>query len=196
MRKGVSPESSAVRDKILATASELFYNHGIRAVGVDTVVEKAQVAKTSLYRHFGNKDELVVAFLQQKDENFWRDWDRVSAAHADDPRAELFAQLEWIGDRAGRPEYRGCPQINIVAEYPELDHPARQLARAHKARLRERLRVIAERLGCARPDELAGQLGVLLNGAFVSSSMFEGPEEARHLLRTAVSALLAAGKPF
>ena len=70
-----------VRDRILATASDLFYQHGIRAVGVDLVVEKAGVAKTSLYRHFGTKDDLVVAFLQRMDEEFWKTWDEVSQQH-------------------------------------------------------------------------------------------------------------------
>src|SRR6516165_9161625 len=114
-----------VRDKILATASDLFYKQGIRAVGVDLVVEQAGVAKTSLYRHFRTKDDLVVAFLQRMDEEFWKTWDEVSQQHPDDGRAELKAQLEWIGERVNQPDYRGCPQLNIAAEYPELGHPAR-----------------------------------------------------------------------
>jgi AcrR family transcriptional regulator len=180
-----------VRDKILATAADLFYKQGIRAVGVDLVVEKAGVAKTSLYRHFGTKDDLVVAFLQLMDQDFWKTWDTVTAQHADDARAELNAQLDWIGERAGQPDYRGCPQINIAAEFPEVDHPARKLATAHKRELRRRLKVIAERLNCAAPDELAGQLVVLINGAFVSTPMYE-PGEATILLQRAADALIAA----
>jgi AcrR family transcriptional regulator len=180
-----------VRDKILATAADLFYKQGIRAVGVDLVVEKAGVAKTSLYRHFGTKDDLVVAFLQRMDHDFWKTWDTVTAQHADDARAELNAQLDWIGERAGQPDYRGCPQLNIAAEFPEVDHPARKLATAHKRELRRRLKVIAERLHCAAPDELAGQLAVLINGAFVSTPLYE-PGEATMLLQRAADALIAA----
>ena len=180
-----------VRDKILATAADLFYKQGIRAVGVDLVVEKAGVAKTSLYRHFGTKDDLVVAFLQRMDHDFWKTWDTVTAQHADDARAELNAQLDWIGERAGQPDYRGCPQINIAAEFPEVDHPARKLATAHKRELRRRLKVIAERLHCAAPDELAGQLAVLINGAFVSTPLYESGE-ATMLLQRAADALIAA----
>jgi AcrR family transcriptional regulator len=180
-----------VRDKILAAAADLFYKQGVRAVGVDLVVEKAGVAKTSLYRHFGTKDDLVVAFLQRMDHDFWKTWDTVTAQHADDARAELTAQLDWIGERAGQPGYRGCPQLNIAAEFPEVDHPARKLATAHKRELRRRLKVIAERLHCAAPDELAGQLAVLINGAFVSTPMYE-PGEATILLQRAADALIAA----
>jgi AcrR family transcriptional regulator len=180
-----------VRDKILETASDLFYKQGIRAVGVDLVVEKARVAKTSLYRHFGTKDELVAAFLERADLDFWSEWDRVAEQYADNARAELDAQLDWIGERAGQPDYRGCPQINVAAEFPDADHPARKVAKAHKRELRRRLKGIAERLNSAAPDELAGQLTVLVNGAFVSTQIFE-PGEAASLLRRAADALIAA----
>ena len=179
-----------VRDRILATASDLFYQHGIRAVGVDLVVEKAGVAKTSLYRHFGTKDNLVVAFLQRMDEEFWKTWDEVSQQHPDDGRAELKAQLEWIGERVNQPDYRGCPQLNIAAEYPELGHPARKFAKEHKREMRRRLKNIAEKLKSAAPDQLAGQLAVLINGAFVSTPMYK-PGEATTLLQRAADALIS-----
>lgn len=181
-----------VREKILTTACDLFYKHGIRAVGVDLVVEKAGVAKTSLYRHFNTKDDLVVAFLDSMDREFWKDWDAVTAKHSSDAKAELYAQLKWIGERSGDPGYRGCPQINIAAEFPDIDHPARKLAKNHKLDLRKRLKVIAERLNCERPDELAGQLAMLINGAFVSTPMYSKPAEAVKMLRLSADALLTA----
>jgi len=182
-----------VRDKILETASKLFYKQGVRAVGVDLVVEKAGVAKTSLYRHFGTKDDLVAAFLEREDQNFWRQWDRVSEQHADDAKAELDAHLNWIGERVGKLNYRGCPQINVAAEFPEADHPARKVAKAHKREMRRRLTLIAERLNIASPDELGGQLSVLINGAFVSTQILE-PGEAIPLLQHAADALISASR--
>lgn len=185
------PQSTAVKERILETASELFYRMGVRAVGVDLVVSRADVAKTSLYRHFGTKDDLIAAFLEREDADFWRHWDQVTERHRDDPRAELDAHLDWIGKRVGRANYRGCPQINVAAEFPDMNHPARKVAAAHKREMRRRLRSIAERLGVDRPDELAGQLAVLINGAFVSAQMFE-PGEATPLLRQAAHSLIAA----
>lgn len=182
-----------VRDKILETASKLFYKQGVRAVGVDLVVEKAGVAKTSLYYHFGTKDELVAAFLKREDQAFWSQWDRVAEQHADNAKAELDAHLGWIGERVGHLNYRGCPQINVAAEFPEADHPARKVAKAHKREMRRRLMLIAERLNAASPDELGGQLSVLINGAFVSTQIFE-PGEATPLLRRAADALVSASK--
>ncbi|MEO3431982.1 helix-turn-helix domain-containing protein [Inquilinus sp. CAU 1745] len=182
-----------VRDRILETASSLFYRRGVRAVGVDLVVEQAGVAKTSLYRHFRTKDDLIAAFLEREDLDFWGTWDGVAQRHGDDPDAELGAHLGWIGERVGRPNYRGCPQINVAAEFPEADHPARKVAAAHKLELRRRLRGIAVGLGARRPDELAGQLAVLINGAFVSAQLLTA-EEATPLLRNAARGLIEAGR--
>ena len=180
-----------VRDRILATASALFYRHGVRAVGVDLVVEEAGVAKTSLYRHFRTKDDLIAAFLRREDEDFWATWDQAAEPYPADAGAELRAQLDWIGERVGRPGYRGCPQINVAAEFPDIDPPARAGAIAHKKELRRRLRGIADRLGAKRPDDLALQLSLLINGAFVSAQVFD-PGEAAPILQATARSLVAA----
>jgi AcrR family transcriptional regulator len=185
--------SAELRDRILRTASTLFYQRGVRAVGVDLVVEEAGVAKTSLYRHFRTKDDLIAAFLQREDEDFWNKWTRVTELRKADPVAELEAHLDWIAERLGRPNYRGCPQLNVAAEFPDSDHPARKVASAHKQELRQRLKGIAERLRVKRPDELAGQLSLLINGAFVSSQVLS-PGEAGPLLRVTARALIAAAR--
>lgn len=182
-----------VRERILDTASSLFYQRGVRAVGVDLVVAEAAVAKTSLYRYFPTKDDLIVAFLEREDVDFWGLWDAVAAQHAEDPAGELQAHMQWIGERLGRSNYRGCPQINVAAEFAEQDHPARQVARQHMVALRSRLHGIAERLGVPRPEALAAQLAVLINGAFVSSGLLSG-EEATPVLQAAVQALLAGAR--
>jgi AcrR family transcriptional regulator len=188
--KTVEAQAGAdVRDRILDTASDLFYRRGVRAVGVDLVVERAGVAKASLYRHFRTKDDLVAAFLEREDHDFWRTWDGVASLHAADAAAELQAHLAWIGERAGRPNYRGCPQLNVAAEFPDAEHPARLVATAHKRELRRRLTDIATRLGADRPDELGGQLAVLVNGAFVSSSILTA-DEATPLLQSMAHALV------
>jgi len=195
MTKALSDAQSRaeVRQRILDTACTLFYQCGVRAVGVDLVVEKAGVAKTSLYRHFGTKDDLIAAFLDREDADFWATWDRIAGQHADDAAAELDAHLGWIGERVGRPNYRGCPQINVAAEFPDIDHPARKIAATHKLEMRQRLTGIARRLGVARPDELAGQLSLLINGAFVSSQIFQ-PGEATPLLLRMSHALIKASR--
>jgi AcrR family transcriptional regulator len=184
--------SDEVRERILRTASELFYREGAHAVGVDLVVERAGVAKTSLYRHFRTKDDLIAAFLEREDEQFWQQWDNVAQRHRSDAQAELDAHMEWIGERVGRKNYRGCPQLNMAAEFPEGEHPARVVAVSHKKELRRRLKGIADRLGVRRPDDLAAQLLLLVNGAFVSSQVIAA-DEAVPVLQAASRALIAAG---
>lgn len=180
-----------VRERILRTASELFYRAGARAVGVDLVVERAGVAKTSLYRYFRTKDDLIAAFLEREDEVFWQHWDSVAERHRSDPQRELDAHMHWIGERLARENYRGCPQLNVASEFAEAEHPARTIAVAHKKELRRRLKAIADRLGVRNPDDLAAQLLLLVNGAFVSSQVV-APEEAMPVLLAASHALVAA----
>ena len=192
-RSGEESPQVDVRERILETASGLFYRRGVRAVGVDVVVEAAGVAKTSLYRYFRTKDDLIAAVLKREDLDFWATWDGVAEQHAQDGEAELEAHMAWIGERVGRLNYRGCPQLNVAAEFPEADHPARVVARTHKAELRARLKGLAERLGARRPDDLAAQLSVVVNGAFVSSEVLAGDDAAAVLLRTA-RALVAAAR--
>ncbi len=182
-----------VRDRILGTASTLFYERGVRAVGVDLVVLEAAVAKTSLYRYFPTKDDLIVAFLEREDLEFWAQWDGVAMQFPDDPAGELDAHMRWIGERLARSNYRGCPQINVAAEFAEQDHPARQVSQRHMQALRSRLQDIAKRLNVPRPKQLAAQLAVLVNGAFVSSGLLS-PEEATGVLRGALKALLAGAR--
>lgn len=182
-----------VRERILSTASRLFYERGVRAVGVDLVVQEAEVAKTSLYRYFSTKDDLIVAFLEREDLEFWAQWDVVAKKHLDDPAGELDAHMRWIGERVARSNYRGCPQINVAAEFAEQSHPAREISLQHMQALRNRLQEIAERLDVAEPRQLAVQLAILVNGAFVSSGLL-GPEEAAGVLRGALKALLSGAR--
>jgi AcrR family transcriptional regulator len=182
-----------VRERILRTASDLFYREGAHSVGVDLVVERAGVAKTSLYRHFGTKDDLIGAFLEREDEQFWQQWDAVAQRHRSDAPAELDAHMHWIGERIGRKNYRGCPQLNIAAEFADAQHPARVVAVTHKRELRRRLRGIADRLNVRSPEDLAAQLLLLVNGAFVSSHVVAA-DEAVPVLLAASHALVAAAR--
>lgn len=196
MRRSNEPaaqERAGVRERILDTASELFYREGARAVGVDLVVERSGVAKTSLYRHFPTKDDLIAAFLQRQDERFWRRWDDDAVRHAADPAAELEAHLARIASVIAADDYRGCPQLNTAIEFPAPGHPARAVALAHKLALRERLRRITARLDVRSPHDLADQLALVIDGAFVDGQLLGRAEAAATLAATA-RALVAAAK--
>lgn len=182
-----------VRQRLLDTAADLFYREGVRAIGIDLIIERAQVAKTSLYRHFRTKDDLVAAFLTREDAEFWGQWDEVAKRHADDPAAELDALLQWVGQRVARPGYRGCPQLNVAAEFADPEHPARRIAAAHKLEQQRRLAALCKRLGAKKPDMVAAQLSLLIDGAFTSGQLLLG-EAAGKALRAAGAALVAAAR--
>jgi len=193
---GGEGKPSAVRDRILATASKLFYRNGVHAVGVDLVVAESGIAKTSLYRHFGNKDGLVAAFLESEDADFWRQWDAIATRNLDNPAAELAAYLDWMDVRLRRPGYRGCPQLNVVAELTDPRHPARRIATGHKVRMRERFTDLATRMKLAKPKHVGAQLALIFDGAFMSAPLGAG-EAMADTLRETVEAVLksAVTKP-
>jgi AcrR family transcriptional regulator len=183
-----STTSQSSSEQILQTASELFYAHGVRAVGIDLIVLHSGVAKTTLYRHFSTKDDLVEAFLLREDADFWQLWDAVVSPHRDDAMAALLALADWVAMKVSRDGYRGCPQINVAAEFSSLDHPARKVARAHKAQMLKRLTAICRKLPSVAPDSLAMQLSLLIDGAFSSDGRLK-KSSAQALLRDAVRKL-------
>jgi AcrR family transcriptional regulator len=190
-RRGAPPKGEvSARERILATASELFYREGIRAIGVDTVVEQSGVSKTSLYRLFESKDALIAAFATEKDRLFWAWWDHMEEQHARDPRALLEALLSGIAQRIGHPAFRGCPFLNLATEFPDDDHPGRVIARGNKEEMRARLATIVTRLGASDPDRTAFQITLLINGAYVTGLMAE-PADLKGDLVDAAMKLLA-----
>jgi AcrR family transcriptional regulator len=173
---GAAPQSAAkpllAADRIRKTAREMFYRDGIRAVGVDAIVNQAGVTKPSLYRSFSSKDELAATYLRDYDAEFWARFDGACAAHPGDPRAQLLEYLSGLSQRAVQNGYRGCGLTNAAVEYPEAGHPARAVAVEHKLELRRRLNEMAAGLGAADPQALADGLLLLIEGAFVSSQLF------------------------
>jgi AcrR family transcriptional regulator len=189
-RRGAPPKGEvSARERILGTACELFYREGIRAIGVDTVVERSGVSKASLYRLFETKDALIAAVATERDRLFWEWWDRIEEQHADDPRAMLEALLSEIARRIGEPSFRGCPFLNLVTEFPDKDYPGRVIARGNKDEMRARLRTIVARLGVSNPNRTASQLALLINGASVTGLVAETVDLKGDLIDAAVKLL-------
>jgi AcrR family transcriptional regulator len=184
---------SELRERILATASKLFYKQGVHAVGVDLVVAESGIAKTSLYRHFGSKDALVAAFLAQEDADFWRQWDGIAEQNREDAEGELAAYLDWMEVRLRRRGYRGCPQLNVAAEIPDTKHPARRVAEAHKEKMRQRFAELARRLDLRHPKNIGAQLALVFDGAFISAPLGDA-ERLAATLRDSVRALVSAAR--
>lgn len=167
-------------DRIRDTAFELFYREGIRAIGVEEIVNRAGVTKPSLYRAYESKDELAADYLRDYNERFCRVFEAPSAEHPGDPKAQLLAYLDGLAARASSDGYRGCGLTNAVIEYPEREHPAHKVAVESKRSLRKRLRELCRAMGTRDAETLADGLLLLIEGSYVSGQAFGrgGPAKA------------------
>jgi len=184
----MSEPAPSARERILQTASRLFYERGIRAVGVDTVVAEADVAKTTLYQHFKTKDDLIEAYLLASDQDL-RAWLAATTGDASEPPEDrIVAVFRQVGEWVGRAGFRGCGFINAAAELADPAHPGFIVAAAHKAHIRHAFATLAAEAGLSGPERLAAELALLLDGAFIGASMersaapFEAAERAAALL--------------
>ena len=184
--------TESVRDRILNTARELFYREGVRAVGVDTVVARSGVAKTSLYRWFSSKDALIAAVLEAEAKDRWAGWDyNLANAGSTGPREQLRAEFKGITRYVSSSKFRGCPFMNVITEFPDPEHPARKLAIEVTEELRRRIRGLIDQLDVRDPVELTDQLVLLVDGAF-SSAQAMGKQGPQKFLLAAAEALIEA----
>ncbi|HTQ02203.1 MAG TPA: TetR/AcrR family transcriptional regulator [Polyangiaceae bacterium] len=187
----VSTKSDAsVRDRLLAAANELFYEEGIHAVGIDRVLERAQVAKASLYSTFGSKDDLVRAYLEARHERRRKRVNAALAKHAD-PRARILAVYDVLGEVAREPNYRGCAFVNASAEGMRGEGKAKRVCEDTRAWLRGLFTSLATELGARDPERLGSRLTLLYDGATVGASM-DGRETAAAEARELADELITA----
>ncbi|WP_333676310.1 TetR/AcrR family transcriptional regulator [Dyella sp.] len=189
-RRAKDTDDRSARERVLAVAADLFYRKGIRAVGVEEVVNEAGVAKISLYRNFKSKDDLIVAYLERRQLEFSRQWEERFSPFADDPRAMLEAIMDFLARRIAQAGYRGCPFINYANEFPDPSHPGHRVAKANKRELRRRLTTIAEALGAAKPKLLADGLLLLIEGVYTVSQTLGGPKGPAAALVASANAMV------
>ncbi|MEU8797493.1 TetR/AcrR family transcriptional regulator [Spirillospora sp. NPDC048819] len=162
------------RDRILRVASGLFQRHGVRAIGLQQVIDETGLGKSLLYREFSSKDELVGAWLRASDAAWWTKVEAELRRHDGDPARQMLAIVELTLEIARSPDFHGCVFYNTASEFRDAEHPGRREARAHLERMRERLRSLARAAGAEAPEELADALMLLMGGVYVSTSVL-GP---------------------
>ena len=169
-----------VRDRIFKTACDLFYRHGIRAVGVDAIVGEAGTNKMSFYRSFASKDELVAAYLRDQVREGWAWWEAIIAPHAGNPRAQVEALFDAHAIRSCTSGSRGCALANAAVEIDAEDHPALRVMEEHKRELRRRFQQLAVELKAREPGALGDALLLLFEGSYITQLTFHsrhGPAE-------------------
>ena len=159
------------KEKLFRTAARLFYQHGYRAIGVDTIAAESSIGKMTLYRHYPSKDHLIVAYLRNSNQDFWDQFEQITH-DAPTAREKLQAFFEALQSYALSMECYGCPFINVAAEYPEADYAGHQVALEHKRSVLAKFQQLAEEAGARQPEALASALFLLMDGAYVAARMF------------------------
>jgi AcrR family transcriptional regulator len=156
---------SAARERILATADTLFYGEGVRAVGVDRVVEESKVARVTFYRHFPSKNDLVVAYIDGRLDGEQTRLQALRAAHPDDSREVLREVGRIQSERIKAPGFRGCPYLNVCNEFADPAHPARQATSRHRVWIKAQIESLLTEMNHPRVFTTMEQLIMLRAGA-------------------------------
>ncbi len=178
----------------MKAAYELFAQNGVQAVGVDAIIERSGVARQTLYRHFGSKQELVLAFLERREEVWTYGWLAAEVQRRErDPRRRLLAIFDVFDEWFRRPDFEGCSFINVMLEYPAADHPLHMAAAGYLARIRAFLQELAGDAGVADPASFAREWHILMKGSIVAAG--EGDLDAARRAQRMGRVLLAQARP-
>ena len=180
------------RERLVAAAVDLFYRHGFGAVGIDRVIASAGVTKTTFYKHFEGKDDLMVAAVQRRDEWESQAWDRaVRRLAGDDPAARLLATLDVLDLWFNEPDFRGCMFTNTAMEFPNPHDPVHQAAMAYKRRVRDHWRDLARSAGAreAEAEVFADCFTAVIEGALILRQT-QGRNDAARVVRPMVEQLV------
>ena len=167
----------AARQRILDSAYELFSRRGVRGVGIDEVIKNASVAKATLYRHFTSKDELVLAFLQQREELWTKGWVEVEARRrGETPEEQLLTIFDLFHEWFQKDDFEGCSFINVLLEMNDRGTPIGQASADHLNTIRSIIRSLAEEAGLRDPEQFAHSWHILMKGSIVAAG--EGDRDA------------------
>jgi AcrR family transcriptional regulator len=182
--EAAAPGRQSARERILDTAYELFSRHGTRAVGVDRIIAECGIAKMTLYRNFPSKDELILAFLERRDELWTRAWLQAETQRrGSTPAQRLLAIFDTFEGWFHQTDFEGCSFINVMLEVVEPDSPVRQATVRHLEAIRGFVGSLAEEAGIQDPDGFARQWHILMKGSIVSAAEgdLEAAARAKHL---------------
>jgi len=173
-----TPSGSAKRELLINTALTLFSRHGYHAVGIDTVLAKAGVAKMTLYNHFKSKEELIAAVLERQAQEIAADITARVSSTPDQPEKQILAVFDWLGDWFRSANFHGCLFIKASGEYPEKTDLPHKAAVAFKQTCLDLLSSLCAQLPVADPPALARKLALLVEGAIVLAYIHRKPDPA------------------
>jgi AcrR family transcriptional regulator len=163
--------NSSRREHLIKTALKLFSRYGFHAVGIDTILKESGVAKRTLYNHFKSKDELILASLRHYDEKFRNFFMRAVEGNADNPKDRLLAVFDVAEQWFKQDDFYGCIFVGAAGEYPEEGTPIHNISREYKRLILAYIRSLAKEAELEKPDQLAEQLLLLLEGAITMAQI-------------------------
>lgn len=177
---GVREVPKNARDRLLETAIDLFYTHGFHAVGLDRVIAETGVTKTTFYKHFESKDDLVAAAITRREEWERHAWSRaVREQGGPTPRGQLLALFDVIDVWFNDPSFHGCLFINAAVEFADPRDPVHVVAATYKRRARDGWRELAAAAGAADPDTFADLYATLVEGTMIMRHVHGRNDAAR-----------------
>lgn len=181
------------REELVQKALQTFYRNGFNATGMDKLVAESGISKTSMYKHFRTKEDLIIAVLRLRDENF-RNWlYRRMEELAETPRQQLVAMFDALEEWFTEPGYQGCMFIKASSEFQDSRHPIHKQSADHKRMLEDHVTKLAEQAGAPEPGLLARQLLLLKEGAIVTAHLGHTENPARDAKAVAVGLIDAIG---
>jgi AcrR family transcriptional regulator len=165
-----APMRPSKRDELVRKALDIFHREGFHATGMDLLAAETGISKTTMFKHFRSKEELILAVLRLRDQDF-RNWLFRRMEQAGPARAQLEAMFDALAEWFAAPEFRSCMFIKAASEYPDPDHPIHAQAAEHKRLLFRQLQQTAAEAGAKDPAALARALLLLKEGAIVTAHL-------------------------
>lgn len=189
----------ATREDLIRVAHDLFYARGFHAVGLDQIIQKVGVTKTTFYNHFASKEDLVLEVLRWHD-RWWRDTftSMLRERGGPSPRAQLLAIFDVLEDLFAGKDYNGCIFVNVAVVYPLPHDPAHVAAAEHKRSMESIIRDLAGYAGARDPKALAEEISLLLEGAYVTAQVTgekRVAEAGRRMVRMLLDHHIPASEP-
>lgn len=174
----MTTQSSAARQQILETASELFYQKGIPHVGINEVIAESGVAKRTLYRWFPSKDKLIEEVMKHRAQQWIQWFEKAVNERGNTPKEQLLATFDVLREWYASPGFRGCPFINAVLELADASHKAHHVSIDLRESIRQIIMRLAAEAGVQNPDVFSRQYLLLIGGASLMATIEQSPDGA------------------
>ncbi|WP_017314321.1 TetR/AcrR family transcriptional regulator [Mastigocladopsis repens] len=185
----MASQTNQIYDRILETASQLFYQKGIQHVGINEVIAASDVAKRTFYKYFPSKDQLILEVMRYREKQWLKWFQKAVEERGKTAKEKLLATFDVLGEWYAQPDFRGCPFINAVLEIADANHPAHYVSISLREAIRTHIMKLAIEAGVRHPETFSQQYLLLIGGASLMATI-EGTPAGANYARHALSILI------